>query len=363
MLSIAHFLGLLYDLTISVRMILRGDSMRYPKFLRERDIIGLVAPSFGACGVPYGLRQERAEEYFTDMGYSFKKVPHVNVIENGESAPADVRVKEFMDMWMDEDVDFICSVAGGEKELQVLPYLDIEKLSSTPKYFMGYSDNTTICYALTVLCDMASIYGIHLMDFGVDKWDECLQYSYEFMLGKKMRHDSFPMVQWNDLKHEYPYSPYNLEFENEWKNLHGEDRVDITGRIIGGCLDVLVGICGTKYDHTVEFVEKYKDDGIIWYLEACDLNPFGAMRALWQLREAGWFKYTKGFIIGRPNNPSDVMEYSHMKAVEEILGVLGVPVIMDFDVGHVAPTVPILNGSIAHVVNGNGESYIEFKEV
>ena len=334
--------------------------MRFPKFLCENGTIGLVAPSFGACGVPYGLRQERAERYFEELGFTFKKVPHVNVIENGESASACVRAEEFMEIWTDESVDFVMSVAGGEKELQVLPYLDFEKLSKEPKFFMGYSDNTTICYALTVLCDMASIYGIHLMDFGVDGWDDCLHNSYDFMLGDKMRHVAFPMVQWNDLKHEYPYSPYNLEFENKWVNLNEEELVDITGRIMGGCLDVLVGICGTRFDKTVEFAEKYKEDGIIWYLEACDLNPFGVMRALWQLREAGWFKYVKGFLIGRPNNPEDVMEYSHVKAVQEILGELGVPVVLNFDVGHVAPTIPMINGAMAHVMNGNGESYIEF---
>ena len=57
---------------------------------------------------------------------------------------------------------------------------------------------------------------------------------------------------------------------------------------------------GTEFDKTVEFVEKYKEDGIIWFLEACELNVFSIRRAVWQLDHAGWFKYTKGFLIGRP---------------------------------------------------------------
>ena len=43
--------------------------------------------------------------------------------------------------------------------------------------------------------------------------------------------------------------------------------MDVTGRLIGGCIDVLKDIIGTKYDGTLDFIEKYKDDGIIWYFD------------------------------------------------------------------------------------------------
>lgn len=89
-----------------------------------------------------------------------------------------------------------------------------------------------------------------------------------------------------------------------------------------------------------------------------DLNPFGAMRALWQLREAGWFDHAVGFLIGRPNNPEEVMGYSHLKAIEEVLEPLHLPIIYDFDTGHVPPMIPLINGSIAHVVNNATESSI-----
>ena len=32
--------------------------------------------------------------------------------------------------------------------------------------FMGYSDNTNFCFPLTTICDVASIYGINITDFG-----------------------------------------------------------------------------------------------------------------------------------------------------------------------------------------------------
>lgn len=247
----------------------RGYVMKYPDFLKKQNTIGLVAPSFGACGSPYGLRYDKSKETFAGLGYTIKAVEHVNVLKNGESANAKLRALEFTKMYQDNETDFIISVAGGEKELQILPYIDFEALKeSKPKYFMGYSDNTTLSFTLTTLCDIASIYGIHFTDFGVNSWDDCLANTYEFMLGNKLTFHAYPKIQLNDLKHEQPFYGYNFEFENKWMNYGNAANFEITGRLLGGCLDVLVGLCGTKYDKVKEFTTKYANEGILWYLEA-----------------------------------------------------------------------------------------------
>ena len=65
-------------------------------------------------------------------------------------------------------------------------------------------------------------------------------------------------------------------------------------------MDCLVNLLVTRFDRTKDFLEKYKEDGIIWFLESCDLNVFAIRRAMSQMEEAGWFQYVKGFLIGRP---------------------------------------------------------------
>ncbi|MBP5461272.1 MAG: LD-carboxypeptidase, partial [Lachnospiraceae bacterium] len=93
-----------------------------------------------------------------------------------------------------------------------------------------------------------------------------------------------------------------------------------------------------------------KEEGIVWVLEACDLNVFGIRRALWQLREAGWFANAKGFLIGRPLcYCQEMMGLDHYHAVLDILGELGVPIVMDADIGHLPPHMPLLMGSYASV--------------
>ena len=49
--------------------------------------------------------------------------------------------------------------------------------------------------------------------------------------------------------------------------------------MIGGCMDCLVNLIGTKFDRVGEFLERYKDDGFIWFLESCDLNVMSIRRA------------------------------------------------------------------------------------
>ena len=120
-------------------------------------------------------------------------------------------------------------------------------------------------------------------------------------------------------------------------------------------MDCLVNLLGTRFDKTGDFLEKYKEDGIIWFLEACDLNVFAIRRAMWQMEEAGWFRYVKGFLIGRPLCfGQEMMGLDQYQAILAVAGEKNVPVIMDVDLGHLAPMMPIVTGSLAEVrVCGN----------
>ena len=108
---------------------------------------------------------------------------------------------------------------------------------------------------------------------------------------------------------------------------------------------------GTKYDMVAEFNNRYKDEGVIWLLEACDLNVMSIRRALWNLDRAGWFVNAKGFIIGRPlaGWQQEMMGLDQYNAVTGILGKYKVPIVMDADIGHLPPAMPIISGGLANV--------------
>ena len=128
------------------------------------------------------------------------------------------------------------------------------------------------------------------------------------------------------------------------------------GRLIGGCMDCLVNLTGTKFDKVKEFTDKYKEDGFIWFLEACDLNVFGIRRAMWQMEQAGWFRYVKGFLFGRPLcHGQEMMGLDQYEAVLSTARRHKVPVMMDVDLGHLPPMMPLVTGSMAKVTAKEGK--------
>ena len=130
----------------------------------------------------------------------------------------------------------------------------------------------------------------------------------------------------------------------------GRKKISFSGRLIGGCMDTLATLCGTRYDSVTDFAEKYRSDGLVWFLEACDLTVFDIRRAIWQLQNAGWFRYVKGFLIGRPwAGQEDLMGLDHIRAVTDPLREFEVPILLDVDIGHLPPMIPIGSGSLAEI--------------
>ena len=76
---------------------------------------------------------------------------------------------------------------------------------------------------------------------------------------------------------------------------------------------------------------------------------------MWQMEQAGWFEHATGFLIGRPLvYGQELMGLDAYQAILEIAGKKNIPVIMDIDMGHLPPMMPIVIGSVGHVrVAGN----------
>ena len=126
--------------------------------------------------------------------------------------------------------------------------------------------------------------------------------------------------------------------------------LSLSGRLLGGCIDCLENLVGTQFDRVAAFAEKYKEDGVLWFLESCDLTPMSLRRSLWHMRMAGWFENTSGFVFGRPYHYGEEMLGLDMaNAVTGVLGDLGVPILLDADFGHLPPAIPIVTGAVGKI--------------
>ena len=336
--------------------------MRYPEFLKSGDTIGFAAPSFGCNLEPYRSGFHHAQEVFRQMGHGILLGENVYAGDGiGISSSPERCGTEITKMLLSDHCQAVISCGGGELMCEILKYVDFKAIAAAdPKWFMGYSDNTNLVFTMTTLCDTAAIYGPCASAFGMKPWHPAIQDAYKLLRGEKLRFSGYQRYEIESLKdQEHPLEPYACTekrkiavFDPE-EGILAEDRdrkVSFSGRLIGGCLDILATLCGTAYDRTAEFAERYRDDGLIWFLEACDLNVFGIRRALWQLKNAGWFQHVRGFLVGRPLvGQTDLFGLDHIRAVTDVLAEYRVPILLDTDIGHLPPMIPLISGSMATV--------------
>ena len=340
--------------------------MRYPEFLKENGKLGFVAPSFGCATSPYIERFESALSRFESMGYETIQGPNARAsLGVGKSNTSEACGAEINDFFINGKSDVIMSCGGGELMCEDLPFIDFEGIKkAAPRWYIGYSDNTNLTFLLPTLCDTASIYGPCVSDFGMNPWHPAIEDAFDLLTGKKLTVSNYDgwEKKWDDEETE-PTAPYHIT-EPYKQIISGSYEVPVTfsGRLIGGCMDCLATLVGTRFDRVSEFCERYKDDGFIWFLECCDLNVFSMRRVLWQMEQAGWFKYVKGFLIGRPLHINDEFDgFKPHDAFEGILSKYNVPLIMDVDIGHLSPMMPLITGAVAEVTGGSETLEISMK--
>lgn len=335
--------------------------MIYPRFLEKGATIGITAPSDGNKKITDFVRLDNGKRKLIDRGYRVIESKNVRTSTKGRSSDKLTRANQFMDLINNREVQYIISAKGGDFLMEMLPYLDYEGIKANPKWVQGYSDNTGLIHSITTLCDIPTVYGCNFNDFGMEYWHQAIQNNIDIIEGKKITQESFDLYEDGFFDKITGLEGYTLEKPVYWKNAYGVKEINLTGIMLGGCLDVLLNLVGTPYDNTKEFIEKHKEEGIIWYLESFALNSESITRGLWQLKEAGWFQYTKGFIFGRPMFYDNEYEISYEESVLTILDELKVAVVFDADIGHKAPQMTIINGGLANIISKEGKGSITFQ--
>lgn len=334
--------------------------MIYPKFIKSGDTIGVPAPSDGAYCEEYVARYKNAKLNLEKRGYKVQLSNNIFHSEKGRSSDAISRAEEMNEMFENNTNAIICA-AGGEFLVETLPYIDFNKLVQNPKWVVGFSDPTGILFPLTTKYDIATMYGNNLKTFGAQNLHKSLEENLEILQGNLITQNSYELYENERAEKITGLEGYNLTEKVYWKTIDGKEAI-IKGRIIGGCLDIITELAGTKYDGIKEFNEKYKEDGIIWYFDNCELSKETLMRTLWKLNEMEYFKYTKGIIFGR-NGQEVSYNYETMEEAlkDSVLSKLNVPIIYDADISHKGPSMTIINGAIATVCCKDGKGSIKFE--
>lgn len=311
-------------------------------------------------GVPESLheRLRAGAASLTDLGFDPRLRPHATV---GGLTPASA-----LERAHDLEAAFVDAGAvlppwGGQLAIELVERLDWHAIAATRTWFVGWSDISTLLLPLTILTGTATLHGANLMD---EPWELPTQFrrwtdvaglteGNSFTQHSAPHHRSRPWVEWKDEPLDRG-SAY--ETATRWRSLDGRP-VSMRGRLIGGCLETVSLLAGSRFGDVPGFAERHAPEGVIVYLESSGSDAPAVLRMLRSLRLAGWFRHASGVLIGRTSAP-DTPDLTQEQAVDRALGDLGIPVIVDFDIGHQPPQLPVVNGALAEIMLEGGSGTI-----
>lgn len=324
--------------------------MFYPNFLKKGNTIGICAPSAGV-----GRKIEsfnKSLSVLEDEGYQLIETEHVR-INDTRGGNAKQRGDEVNQLFSDSSIDFVMCAAGGDFLNEMIPYVNFDLLKTNPKWLMGFSDPTGILFPYTTIYDVATIYGANAGDYDLSPLPQYLKNNLEIIKGN--------LITQNDFKEYQKALPWDVDgfvpdtkvmWESNFKELY------VSGRCIGGCIDGLKDLIGTKFDGTHQFLERYKDDGFIWYFDNFSLSSENLYRTLIQMKYAGWFDNAKAIIIGRTlieSSDTGLMTYSDaMDFIDDI------PIVYNADIGHTMPHMTMINGALLNLSYKDHHASLDF---
>lgn len=330
--------------------------IRFPKPLRPGDLIAVTAPSSGVSG-PLLARLDLVLGHLRSLGYRIVEGACLRQQYKDASAPREQRALELMRFLTDPAVAAILPPWGGVLASELLESIDFQALRSTePKWLLGFSDLSTVQLPLTLVSGWATAHGPNLMELAPTQTDK-LAAAALAILATDLQ---VPVRQVSSRAFQKQYidfavqvdAPWNLTEPTVWKRLDGSmEPVDFRGRLIGGCLDTIAWLAGTRFGDIPAFVRQAGECGTILYLENVNMAPPGLVRALLALRRHRWFDSLSGLLIGRSTGPvpESPDSLSYTEALSATLGDLRYPVLYDVDVGHQPPQFTLINGAIGHV--------------
>lgn len=275
-----------------------------PPALRAGDRIGIVAP---ASNIKRELLEEGCD---TLRGLGYKPFYFDSILEKELYFAGSVerRARELEAMFTREDVRAIVCARGGYGANYLLNAVNLQKIASNPKIFVGYSDITTL---MTWFTDSAGLVTFHgpmvTKDFS--------------------REDGVDLRSWEAAL--TGLSQWELDF-GVGSGVKGLVDGEAEGILYGGCLSMLAASLGTPYE--------IRTAGTILFIEDVATKPYQVDRMLMQLKLADKLSGVRGLIFGEMLECFQTADqgYTLEEVILRIVGELGVPVAFGLRSGHVS---------------------------
>jgi muramoyltetrapeptide carboxypeptidase len=280
--------------------------------LEPGALVALVAPA-GALQNPEEL--PRAQENARTMGWEPIVGAHATERFGYLAGHDRDRLNDLNRALRDPKIDAIWCLRGGYGMMRLLPQVDYDALSRSPKAIIGYSDITALHAAVQKKCKLITYHGPTAREMLTD-----------------FSRDSFQRAVVG-----------HVDSCGAAPNAREINSGTAEGRLAGGNLAMLSSLCGTP------FMPDLADTILI--LEDVNEPIYRIDRMLQQLKLAGVLNGCKGIAFGKCSGGKEIADTD--RSFDDVLGEiahgLGVPCLAGIPIGHIAEqwTVPL--GALARL--------------
>ncbi|MFA9273464.1 MAG: LD-carboxypeptidase [Candidatus Aquirickettsiella gammari] len=288
----------------------------FPKTLPENPCIAIVAPSGAALddtNIEAGLQALR--------NAGFKVINYYQHADRFErfAATDQARLEQLHAAIDDPEIDIVMGLRGGYGLSRILPSIDLNKIASSGKWLVGYSDFNALQLAMLAKTGTASLCGPMLCnDFTRDELAAFTQDQFLQAIHQRKTH---------------------LEFESDQST-----EFNLEGTLWGGNLAMICHLLGTEYFPHIE--------GGILFVEDIAEHPYRVERMLLQLHMAGVLAKQKAIILGNFSAyrlaPQD-NGYDFAAMLKFLRGTIATPIITGLPFGHCDDKASLMQGSNARL--------------
>ncbi|UMQ40659.1 LD-carboxypeptidase [Chryseobacterium sp. Y16C] len=289
----------------------------FPKSLKKGDRIAVISPA----GAVEASQLEKGIEMIKSKGYEPVLGEHLYTkFSNGYNyaGTEQERIKDINWALNDHEITAIWASRGGYGCQHLIQNLNLKNFTKSPKWYIGYSDNTVI-QSYLLKKGFASIHGqtIKTSTFGVT--EESYDLIFDILKGKTPK-----------------YSLKSHQF-NKLGNTEGE--------LVGGNLALIYALLGTKY--SFDFKDK------ILFIEDIGENFYALDRMIMSLELSGVFNKISGLIVGGMTNMGDEKENKQYEEsfdefayqlISDRISKYSFPVVFGFPNGHIKDNRPLIIG-------------------
>lgn len=331
----------------------------YPEKIKKGDTVGITAVSMPANDEKIDIAIENLKEL------GLRVIETNNVRQDGiVSSDGRTRAEELLELYKNPDVKYIIAARGGEFLMEMLPFIDENRdiIKNNLKWIQGFSDPSLLNLYITANFNIATINMENVSEYAMKPRFKSIQNAIDFIFSNDIEfiQESFEKYQKEEFE-EGNLKGYNLTEDDIYEC--EQMQAKFSGRLIGGCIDTFHLISGTKMDNIKNFVSQFEDEGVIWYLDNCELSPCEFYRRLWYMDQMGYFENVRGFLIGRSMMQNNDDSFNFKSAVERALKKFNVPIVYSVDIGHIPPQMYIVNGALGEFEYNNGKGILKQKLV